>query len=67
MDGDIINVPKAQMFYITGQVRNGGPFVLDPGMTVQQAIALAGGLTDRGSDRGITVTRMVNGKNTTSK
>ena len=63
-DGDIINVPKAQMFFITGQVRNGGPFVLEPGMTIQQAIAMAGGLTERGSNRGITVTRLVNGKST---
>jgi polysaccharide export outer membrane protein len=61
-DGDIINIPKAQTFFITGQVRNGGGFVLEPGMTVQQAIALAGGLTERGSDRGITATRVVNGK-----
>lgn len=29
---------------------------------MQQAIALAGGLTDRGSDRGMTATRIVNGK-----
>ena len=63
-DGDIINVPTAQRFYMDGQVRNPGYYVLDPGMTVQQAIALAGGLTDRGSDRGITATRLVNGKNT---
>jgi len=63
-DGDIINVPTAQRFYMDGQVRNPGYYVLDPGMTVQQAIALAGGLTDRGSDRGITATRVVNGKNT---
>jgi polysaccharide biosynthesis/export protein len=62
MDGDIINIPKAQTFFITGQVRNGGSFVLEPGMTVQQAIALAGGLTERGSDRGIKVSRVVNGK-----
>ncbi len=61
-DGDIINVPKAQTFYITGQVRNPGSYVLEPGMTVQQAVALAGGLTDRGSDRGIAATRVVNGK-----
>jgi len=67
MDGDIINVPKAQMFFITGQVRNGGPFVLEPGTTIQQAIAMAGGLSERGSDRGITVTRLVNGKNTDVK
>jgi polysaccharide export outer membrane protein len=61
-DGDLINVPKAQMFYITGQVKNGGNYVLEPGMTVQQAIALAGGLTERGSDRRIRTTRFVKDK-----
>jgi polysaccharide biosynthesis/export protein len=66
-DGDIINVPRAQTFFITGQVRNGGPFVLEPGTTVQQAIAMAGGLNERGSDRGIMVTRLVNGKSTEVK
>jgi polysaccharide export outer membrane protein len=61
-DGDIVHVPMAQRFYMDGQVRNPGTFVLDPGMTVQQAIALAGGLTDRGSDRGMVAKRTVNGK-----
>jgi polysaccharide export outer membrane protein len=61
-DGDIVHVPTAQRFYMDGQVRNPGTFVLDPGMTVQQAIALAGGLTERGSDRGIVAKRTVNGK-----
>jgi polysaccharide export outer membrane protein len=61
-DGDIINVPQAQRFYVDGYVRNPGYYVLDPGMTVQQAIALAGGLAERGSDRGISATRLVNGK-----
>ena len=63
-DGDIINVPEAQRFYIQGQVRNPGNYVLEPGMTIEQAIALAGGLTERGSTRGLTSTRMVNGKRT---
>lgn len=63
-DGDIINVPSAQRFYMDGYVRNPGTYVLDPGMTVQQAIALAGGLTERGSDRGISATRLVKGKTT---
>jgi polysaccharide export outer membrane protein len=63
-DGDIINVPEAQRFYIQGQVRNPGYYVLDPGMTVEQAIALAGGLSERGSTRGLAATRMVNGKRT---
>jgi polysaccharide biosynthesis/export protein len=61
-DGDIINVPPAKRFYIAGQVRNPGFYVLEPGLTVQQAIALSGGLTDRGSDRGVTATRLVDGK-----
>jgi polysaccharide export outer membrane protein len=61
-DGDLINVPKAQTFFITGQVRNSGNYVLEPGTTVQQAIALAGGLTERGSDRRIRATRFAKGK-----
>ena len=61
-DGDTIYVPKAQTIYITGQVRNPGTYVLDPGMTVLQAISLAGGLTERGSDRGIKIIRITDGK-----
>jgi len=60
--GDTVFVPKAQLIYISGMVRNSGSYVLDPGMTVQQAIALAGGMNDRGSDRRITVARMINNK-----
>ena len=61
-DGDIINVPSAQHFYITGMVRNPGTYVLDLGITVQQAIGVAGGLNDRGSDRRLKISRLVNGK-----
>lgn len=61
-DGDVIFIPKAQTFFIEGYVRNGGTFVLEPGLTVEQAIALAGGLTDRGTNRGIKATRTTNGK-----
>ena len=61
-DGDIINVPSAQRFYMDGYVRTPGTYVLDPGLTIQQAIALAGGLTERGSDRGITATRLIKAK-----
>jgi polysaccharide export outer membrane protein len=63
-DGDVIFVPKAQTFYIQGYVRNGGTFVLEPGLTVEQAIALAGGVTDRGTNRGIKASRALNGKTT---
>ena len=61
-DGDVINVPKAQTFFISGYVRNTGTYVLDPGLTVEQAIALAGGLNERGSDRRVVASRMVKGK-----
>src|SRR3954462_4926595 len=62
LDGDIVNVPVAKRFYISGFIKNPGSFVLDTGTTVGQAIILAGGLTDRGSDRRLTVVRLVNGK-----
>jgi polysaccharide biosynthesis/export protein len=61
-DGDIVNVPIAQRFYISGFVKNTGYYVLDSGTTVSQAIVLAGGLTDRGSDRRIKIGRLVKGK-----
>ena len=61
-DSDTILVPAAERYYVTGFVKTPGSFVLRPGMTVQQAIAEAGGLTERGSTRGIKITRKVNGK-----
>jgi len=63
-DSDTISVPAAERYYVTGFVKTPGSFVLRPGMTVQQAIAEAGGLTERGSTRGIKITRKVNGKDT---
>jgi polysaccharide export outer membrane protein len=61
-DGDTIFVPTAEKFYVMGLVKQPGNFVLQPGMTVRQAIATAGGLSDRGSDRRIKIIRKVNGK-----
>ena len=61
-DGDIVNIPVAKRFYISGFVKNPGSFVLDTGTTVGQAIILAGGLNDRGSDRRLTIVRVVSGK-----
>jgi polysaccharide export outer membrane protein len=58
-DGDTVYVPKAERFYVIGQVRNPGAFVLERNMTVEQGIALAGGFTERGSTRGIKIRRQV--------
>ena len=61
-DGDIVNIPIAKRFYISGFIKTPGSFVLDVGTTVGQAIILAGGLNERGSDRRLTVVRIANGK-----
>jgi len=60
-DGDSVFVPEAQFFYMLGEVRNPGTYVLHPGMSVLQAIALAGGLTPTGSDRRVKVVRASDG------
>ncbi|PYR68725.1 MAG: hypothetical protein DMF88_08270 [Acidobacteria bacterium] len=64
MEGDTIFVPKAEKFFITGQVRSQGAYVYERGLTVLQAISLAGGLNEKGSSRRIKVIRMVKGKKT---
>ena len=38
-----------RQFYINGEVKSPGGFAFMPGLTVQKAIALAGGLTERAS------------------
>ncbi len=47
--GDSIFVPKAPQFYIFGEVTTPSLYKIEPGMTILQAIARAGGLTPRGS------------------
>lgn len=54
--GDKIFVPKAELFYISGQVKQPGAFEVESGMTMRMALSRAGGLTDLGSDHGIKVT-----------
>lgn len=61
-DGDTIFVGRAERFYVTGQVRSPGAYTYERGMTVLQAISLAGGLSDRGSNRGIKIVRTSGGK-----
>jgi polysaccharide export outer membrane protein len=60
--GDTVFVPRAETFFVTGYVRSPGSFVYEPGMQVLQAVALAGGLTERGSSRGMKILRIVDGR-----
>jgi protein involved in polysaccharide export with SLBB domain len=61
-DGDIVNVPIAKRFYISGFVVRPGAYKILTGMTVGQAIVLVGGLAAGGTDRRVRIVRVVNGK-----
>jgi polysaccharide export outer membrane protein len=61
-EGDTIFVPKAERFFVTGHVRSPGAYTYERGVTVLQAISLAGGLSEKGSNRGIRIVRVVNGQ-----
>lgn len=63
--GDTIFVPRAATVFVSGQVKSAGEYVIRPGMTVRQALALAGGVSDRGSTRRIQIVRKVDGKDVT--
>jgi polysaccharide biosynthesis/export protein len=57
--GDKIFIPAAdkEVFYISGEVRNGGTFPITSNMTFRTAIARAGGVTENGNESKITVMR----------
>ncbi|MEO5881985.1 MAG: polysaccharide export protein EpsE [Caldimonas sp.] len=56
-NGDIIYVDRAPSIYIYGEVQRPGQIRLERGMTLMQALATGGGLTARGTERGIRVHR----------
>jgi polysaccharide biosynthesis/export protein len=51
--GDTVFVNRAPLFYIYGQVQKPGQVRLERGMTVMQALAAGGGVTGKGTSRGI--------------
>lgn len=55
--GDILHVDRAPMIYVYGEVQRPGVARLERGMTVMQAIAQSGGLTQRGTQRGLRIHR----------
>ena len=64
--GDIIFVERAPRAYVTGEVQRPGALRIERGMTVQQAVSAGGGLTPRGSNNGMRITRRdANGNPTT--
>ena len=60
--GDTIFVMQVEMVFVFGQVYNPGSYPFTPGMTVDQAIKLAGGVVELGAYNRVSVRRVVNGK-----
>jgi polysaccharide biosynthesis/export protein len=58
--GDTVYVPRAATFFIDGEVRRPGEYVISEGLTLLRAIALAGGATDRAAQNRVEVQRIVN-------
>ncbi|HSI50572.1 MAG TPA: polysaccharide export protein EpsE [Ideonella sp.] len=54
---DVIFVDRAPVFFIYGQVQKPGMLRLERGMTLLQGLAAGGGLTLRGTDKGIRLHR----------
>jgi polysaccharide biosynthesis/export protein len=56
-----VDVQQNRPFFIYGEVKTGGQYPYVSGMTVETAIAIAGGFTERASERKYRITRRVNG------
>jgi polysaccharide export outer membrane protein len=56
-DGDVVWVDRAPQIYFYGEVQRPGAQRLERNMTVLQALASAGGITQRGTEKGLRVHR----------
>lgn len=56
-----VDIQQNRPFFILGEVRNAGGYPYVSGMTIETAVALAGGYSERASDRSFRITRRING------
>lgn len=56
-----VDVQQNRPFFILGEVRSAGQYPYVNGMTVQSAIAVAGGFAERANERKVQITRRING------
>jgi polysaccharide biosynthesis/export protein len=62
-DGDTVFVPRAESVYVFGEVKNPGAYTLQrQSTTVLQALALAGGVTPRGTTARVRIMRTEDGE-----
>jgi polysaccharide export outer membrane protein len=64
LDGDSVFVPRAGVFYVTGQVKRPDAYKYENGTTVIKAITMAGGFTELASQKRVRLIRKVNGVET---
>ena len=57
LNGDALWIDRQPMVYIYGEVQRPGPMRLERDMTLMQSLATGGGLTQRGTEKGIRVHR----------
>jgi polysaccharide biosynthesis/export protein len=57
MAGDIVFVPRMDVFYIFGEVHQPGSYRLERDMSVMQAISVGGGLTQYASEKDLAIKR----------
>jgi len=62
-DPDVsVQVEQYRPFFVMGEVTTGGQYSYVPGMTAQNAVAIAGGFTSRADHHTVDITRQVNGQ-----
>ena len=62
-DPDVsVEIDRYRPIFVMGEVGAAGQYSYVPGMTVQKAIAVAGGFTPRASQGTVDITRSINGK-----
>ena len=62
LGGRALTAQEEPRFYLTGFVQSPGVYAFREGLTVRQAIALAGGINENGSLRRIVIKRRVDGQ-----
>ena len=62
-DPDVsVEVDRYRPIFVMGEVGGAGQYSYVPGMTVQKAIAAAGGFSPRASQDNVDITRIINGE-----
>lgn len=56
-----VTIQRYGSFFIDGEVSRPGSYPFEPGLTLAKAVSLAGGMTDRASDRKMVLSREVDG------